>query len=360
MKAVASTATGRQGLATRGRGKLLALFVGTLLAVYLCWRLIAPFLPAIALATSLALITHRPMEWMRRHWQYSTLTAGFGTAAVALAFLMPAGAMTYFAVLEIGDTITTWRTEDAQRQWRQFIEQSPQLHRLWAEASRGLQLEEAVPRILDRLHDNVTAVVEAAAYIVTQGLLTLFFLFFLYRDESTALNSVRRLMPLGDRETDDLFHRLGDTVHATIFGTVLVALIQGALGGTIFAILGIPGAVLWGIIMGALSIIPYLGSFVIWGPTALILATQGQLTKAFVLTGWGLVAIGLIDNLLYPMLVGHRLKQHTAVAFIAILGGVAVFGVTGVVLGPVLMTTTVYLLEVWRQRTSHGAAAEQV
>ena len=80
--------------------------------------------------------------------------------------------------------------------------------------------------------------------------------------------------------------------------------------------------------------------------------------KAIVLVAYGLIAIGLIDNLLYPMLVGQRLKQHTAIAFIAILGGVAAFGATGLVLGPVLMTTVMFLLEVWRQRTTHGAAAE--
>jgi predicted PurR-regulated permease PerM len=136
-------------------------------------------------------------------------------------------------------------------------------------------------------------------------------------------------------------------------------MVQGALGGAMFAVLGIPGAVLWGVVMGCLAIIPYLGTFVIWGPTAASLAMQGEYTKAAVLAGWGLAAIGLIDNLLYPMMVGQRLQQHTALAFIAILGGVAIFGATGVVLGPLVAATTIFLLDVWRRRTAHGRDAEQ-
>ena len=360
MESAEPSATGHQQLATRSRGKLLALFVATLLALYLCWRFVAPFLPAIVLAATLAMITHRPMEWLRWRSRRPRLAAGVGTAAVAVTFLLPVGALTYFAMREIGETIAAWRSEDAQLAWRQFIEQSPSLERAWAGVSRHLQLEEAIPRRLERLQGNITAIVQGALSLIGQGLLTLFFLFFLYRDEQAAIESVRRVMPLDDHETDDLFRRVGDTVHATIFGTVLMAMIQGALGGAIFAALGIPGAVMWSVIMGMLSIIPYLGSFVIWGPAAVILAMQGETVKALVLAGWGLVAIGLIDNILYPTFVGHRLKQHTAVAFIAILGGVAVFGTTGLVLGPVLAATTACLLDVWRRRTAHGASAERV
>jgi predicted PurR-regulated permease PerM len=346
--------TSPQGLATRSRGKLLALFIATLLAVYLCWRLIVPFLPAIVLAATLAIITHRPMAWLRLHVRRAHVAAGLGTAAVALIFLLPIAGLTYFAAVEISHTINAWSADEAQ----EFLSQFPTLQRAWEGGSRNLQLEDAMPRMLEQVRGAVAAVLQGAVYLGMQGLLTLFFLFFLYRDEQVALNSARRLMPLDDRETDDLFGRVGDAVHATILGTIFVALIQGALGGTVFTFLGIPGAVLWGVVMGVLSIIPYLGSFVIWGPTAAILAMQGETVKALILTVWGLVVIGLIDNLLYPVLVGHRLKQHTAVAFIAILGGVAAFGAAGLVLGPVVAATTACLLDLWQRRTAHGRAAE--
>jgi predicted PurR-regulated permease PerM len=112
-------------------------------------------------------------------------------------------------------------------------------------------------------------------------------------------------------------------------------------------------------VMGMLAIVPHLGTFVIWGPTAAILAMQGETMKAIVLVSWGLIAIGLIDNMLYPMMVGQRLQQHTAVAFIAILGGVALFGAMGIVLGPLIVATSLFLLDVWRRRTAYGGDAER-
>jgi predicted PurR-regulated permease PerM len=110
--------------------------------------------------------------------------------------------------------------------------------------------------------------------------------------------------------------------------------------------------------MGLLAIVPYLGAFVIWAPAAAILALQGQWWQAGVLVIWGSIVIGLIDNLIYPILVGNRLRQHTIVAFIAIIGGITVFGATGLVLGPIIISVTQFLVELWRRRTRDGHAAD--
>jgi predicted PurR-regulated permease PerM len=183
-------------------------------------------------------------------------------------------------------------------------------------------------------------------------------LFFLYRDREHALNSVRDMLPLTHGEVDRLFKRLDDTLHATIFGTLTVAALQGTLGGTMLWLLGVPGAVLWGVIMSLVAMIP-TGTFTVWGPATVYLFLEGQWVRALILLGWGSVAVGLIDNFLYPYLVGQRLSQHTVVTFVAIVGGLSVFGFTGVVLGPVIMSITFFLLETWRRRTEHGASAER-
>jgi predicted PurR-regulated permease PerM len=104
--------------------------------------------------------------------------------------------------------------------------------------------------------------------------------------------------------------------------------------------------------MAALAIIPYLGAFAVWAPAAAILFAQDQWFKALVLVAWGTIVIGLIDNLIYPMLVGNRLRQHTVITFLAIVGGISVFGASGIVLGPVVVTLTFFLLETWRRRTA--------
>ena len=150
---------------------------------------------------------------------------------------------------------------------------------------------------------------------------------------------------------DRVFSRVGNTVHATIYGTLVVAAIQGTLGGLMFWWLGLPAPVLWGLVMGMLAVVPVLGAFIVWIPAALLLALEGSLGKALILALWGGVVVGGIDNLIYPILVGNRLKLHTIPAFMAIVGGLIVFGASGLILGPVTLTVTVVLLEIWRSRT---------
>jgi predicted PurR-regulated permease PerM len=184
----------------------------------------------------------------------------------------------------------------------------------------------------------------------------LFVLFFLLRDRHRGLAALRSVVPLSEAEADKIFRRVADTIHATVFGTLLVAAVQGALGGLMFWWLGLPAPLLWGLIMGLLAIVPVLGAFVIWVPAALFLALQGDWGKALILTAWGAFVIGLIDNLLYPIFVGKKLRLHTALVFIAIVGGLALFGGSGVILGPVVLAITDALIEIWRRRTAAGSA----
>ena len=149
-----------------------------------------------------------------------------------------------------------------------------------------------------------------------------------------------------------LFDDVIDTVHATLYGTLAVAVVQGTLGGLMFWWLGLPAPVLWGIVMGLLAVVPVLGAFIIWIPAAIFLVLEGSGGKALLLTLWGGIVVGGIDNLLYPMLVGRRLKLHTVLAFISIIGGLLVFGPSGLILGPVVFTVTRLLLEIWNSRNA--------
>jgi predicted PurR-regulated permease PerM len=167
------------------------------------------------------------------------------------------------------------------------------------------------------------------------------------------------LLPLSNREAGEFVERVRSMIHATIYGTVVVAAVQGALGGLMFWTLEIPGALLWGVAMGLLAIIPVLGAFVIWIPAAIGLAAQGSWGKAVVLTVWGTVVVGLIDNLLYPVLVGKEMRLHTVPVFIAIVGGLFVFGASGLVLGPVVLAVTLACIDVLRRRTAGNRSAQE-
>ena len=164
------------------------------------------------------------------------------------------------------------------------------------------------------------------------------------------LETMRSLSPLSQAEMDRLFNQITDTIHATIYGTVVVACVQGTLGGLMFWWLGLPTPLLWGLVMGLLAIVPVLGAFVVWIPAAIFLALEGSWEKALILILWGGLVVSSIDNLLYPMLVGNRLKLHTVPAFISLVGGLTLFGPAGIILGPMAVTITMMLLEIWRTR----------
>jgi predicted PurR-regulated permease PerM len=187
--------------------------------------------------------------------------------------------------------------------------------------------------------------------------LALFTLFFLFRDREPVAATIRSLMPMSERETDYFFDRIRSMTHATIYGTVVVALVQGGLGGLMFWLVGIPGALLWGVAMALLSMIPTAGAFIIWLPTAVVLGAQGEWGKAALIGAWGALVVGTIDNLLYPSLVGKEMRLHTLPVFFAIVGGVALFGAAGVVLGPVVLAATIALIDILRKRTAGGRPA---
>ena len=343
----------KRGIATRSQAKLLTLAAATVVVLYLCYLMVAPFIPPLVWAVTAAVVTHRFSQWVGRHVKTPDAKASVCVAVVAVVVLLPAVLVVTVGAQQVTKAIAGWPA--TQEKINAEIAKHPRLDEIW----QNFDISEEAPQLIDRLRPGAVAVVSTPLYLLMQTLLTLFVLYFLYRDEALAIESLRSVLPLSERETDQLFERVDDTINATIFGTVTVAMVQGIMGGIMFGFLGIQGATLWALIMGLLAIIPYLGTFVIWGPTAAILALQGEWGKAAILVGWGAIAIGLIDNLLYPYLVGQRLRQHTVVSFVAILGGVTLFGATGVVLGPVVVTLAYFLLDLWRRRTEHGASAER-
>jgi predicted PurR-regulated permease PerM len=122
--------------------------------------------------------------------------------------------------------------------------------------------------------------------------------------------------------------------------------------------LDLPAPLIWGVIMALLAIVPVLGAFVVWIPTACVLALDGRWGHAALLIFWGSVVVGSIDNFLYPLLVGNRVKLHTVPALIAIIGGVSLLGASGLIVGPVVMAVTASLLDVWRARVSSWTVAD--
>jgi predicted PurR-regulated permease PerM len=222
-----------------------------------------------------------------------------------------------------------------------------------------INLPDVIGTVASSLAATSASLVRGGLLQLVTFLLTFYLLFFFLRDRAAVLDWLREISPLSETEMNRLMRRIADTVMAILYGTVAVAALQGVLGGFIFWVLGLPAPLLWGVVMGILAIIPVFGTFVIWFPTAIFLALEGSWEKALILTAWGTIVIGCVDNLLYPMLVGNRLRLHTIPAFMSVVGGVVLFGAPGIILGPLAVTVTVFLLELWRISVRQHVASRQ-
>jgi predicted PurR-regulated permease PerM len=347
------------GWLTRERALALVLIIATALAFYLCYRLVRPFLAALAWALALAVVAHPLHEWVARRIHHANIAAVLSVVIVTIILVAPALFVTDRLVREAASGVEMMKAETATGRWRAAVERNPQVASIlhWIETQMDVQGE--VQRVADALTSRLSSFVTGSIWMIVELLITLFTLFFFFRDRRVILRAMRSLVPLSEAETDEVSSRVGDTVYATIYGTLVVAIVQGALGGVMFWWLGLPAPLLWGVVMALLAIVPVLGPFVVWVPAAIFLTLEGSWGKALILTAWGVGVIAVIDNLLYPVLVGKRLRLHTLPVFFAILGGLALFGPSGLMLGPVTLAVTVALVDVWRRRTAGGRVAEE-
>ncbi len=172
-------------------------------------------------------------------------------------------------------------------------------------------------------------------FIVSLGVM-LYLLFFLLRDGRALAARIREAIPLDAAHKEQLAQKFTTVIRATVKGNIVVAASQGALGGLIFWILGIQGPVMWGVLMAFLSLLPAVGASLIWGPVAIYFLATGATGQAVILTAYGIGVIGLVDNVLRPLLVGKDTKMPDYVVLISTLGGMALFGLTGFVIGPAI------------------------
>jgi predicted PurR-regulated permease PerM len=339
---------------SRQRAAFLVLVGATTAGIVGCALLAAPFLAPLVWATTLAILFAPLHARIAARLKYRNLAATVSVLIVAVFILLP----TAFIVKRMVDQVASGATYIQQQvdsgTVQRFMDQNPQIAPIgnWVEQHVGLR--SVTGAVASQLSRFAASFVRGSVAQVLSVLLTFYLLFFFLRDRHSVARLVRYISPLGTRATQGLIDRILDTVRATVWGTAAVSAVQGALGGLMFWILGLPAPVVWGFTMAILSLVPVLGAFLVWIPAALFLALEGSWTKAIVLTVWGVVIIGGIDNLLRPVWVGSRLKLHTVAAFISMLGGILLFGASGFVLGPVIMTVTMGVMEIWHGRRPGG------
>lgn len=324
--------------------------------MYVSYRLVLPFVSAFAWALTFAVLFAPVHRWNEARLKRPNLAAAVSVITVVVIVIVPGILVVGRLIEEAARGASAIRTAIDSGAWQQTIDAHPRFAPLGDWLSRQVDLPSLIAAAASWLTNMSASLVRGSIAQVIGFLLTFYFLFYFLRDRRVALRSVLNLSPLSESELGRVATRVADTIHATFYGTIVCAGVQGMLGGLMFWWLGLPAALLWGVIMAVLAIVPVFGAFVVWIPAAAFLALDGRWGHALILTVWGSVVIGGIDNVLYPVLVGNRLRLHTVPAFVSVVGGLIVFGTSGVILGPLAVTITLTLLEIWRARAAMAVA----
>lgn len=327
------------GILVIGAMVLLGVIFGVLLA--------APFIGALTWALTLAVLFVPLQSRLETLLRLNTLATALTVLAAVLVVVLP-------SVLVV-DRLIHGAIAGAAFVHARIADNTLQLPPLFRSIGQTLDLASLVSQVAGWLSKSGASVLRGSVAQLIEAVLTFYFLFYFLRDRQDAIAVLRDLLPLDSAETDLLFGRMVDTIHATIFGTLMVAALQGGLAGLMFWGLGLDAPLFWGVVMALLAVVPVLGTFIVWIPAAIILAVEGHEAKAVILALWGALVVGEIDNVIRPILVGTRLRLHTVPVFIAIIGGLLLFGMPGFILGPLIATTTIALITTLRNRSNREA-----
>ncbi len=337
---------------SRERFSELLFYAAVILVAYLAMLVVWPFLVPLAWASILAM-TLRPV-YLKFCIRMSNANAALAaTALAAVLIIAPAVFLGSVVVQEVPVALAYLK---------KLSETTPeQLTQAWALVRARVPVE---------LPDNPMALIseglqKGAAVLLPQAgslladllamigslLVMLFTLFFLLRDGRAYAAVIRRLLPFSDQESERLIVETRDLVVASVGAGLIVAAVQGLIGGVTFWALGIPAAAVWGVVLAICSLLPVVGATIVWVPVALWLYFSGQVTTAIILTGVCALVLSSVDNVLRPLLLSGRTSASGLVVFIGLLGGASAFGFVGLVIGPIVLVTAGTLIDALTRRS---------
>jgi predicted PurR-regulated permease PerM len=309
------------------------------------WILL-PFFAALFWAAVLALIFaplyHRLAARMGARRNLAALAT---LAIIMMMVILPLGIVTGMLVQEVVDVVAKMRSGEINfsRYLQQIFDVMPGWMRSLLDRFGLFDLDAVKERLSTGLSTGLQFLAAQAVSVGQQTFdflvgffVMLYLLYFLLRDGRELSARIGKAVPLREDLRRGLFRKFATVVRATVKGNIVVAVIQGALGGLAFAFLGIPGAFLWGTVMALFSLLPAVGTAIVWIPVAVWLLATGSTWQGVVLAAYGVLVIGLVDNVLRPILVGKDTRMPDWVVLISTLGGMAIFGLNGFVIGPLI------------------------
>lgn len=340
----------------------VGLLMAAAVALYLCWKMLEPFIEVLLWAVVLVIVFMPIHRRVRARVGSPGWSAVISCLLVVVVILVPLTLVTLAIVREMTHIAQSFQpkpdeTGNAQSGVNGLLDSQYIKEALkWIGQYVDLSQFNSQQFIAERLKSfggaiagRTLGLVGGVVGMVIEVFFVIFTMYYFFRDGERMREAVYNILPLDDRRAHQIIDRTQEVISASVYGVLVIALIQGTLGGLAFWALGLPSALLWGVVMVFLSMIPMAGAFIVWVPAAIYLAITGEWGKAIILAVWGALVIGSVDNFLRPKLVGEKTRLHELLIFFSVLGGLQVFGVIGLVLGPVVVAITIALLDVLRQ-----------
>jgi predicted PurR-regulated permease PerM len=333
-----------------GQWLLLAVFAAIL---YFCFRIMQPFLLPAFLGIILSILlapVHAQLASQLN--ERRSLAAVLVCVGLTLAILFPVLVLSFSFANEANDAYQRLRDPDTVSKIEAWLDPAanPILRqiRAWLPSSvrlDSIQLGAQAQRIGVALLGLATKFAEGIFNLVVNYLILVVVVFFLLRDSDHFGHRVRSISPLSDEQEEKFVQRLRIVARATVLGNLLTSLTQGTISGIAFLTLGLPNPILWGALTALLSLIPLVGTALVWVPWTIYLFVAGTPIKAVIFLAVQILVIGSVDNVIRPLFIRGGAKMHTLLIFFSILGGIAYFGIFGMFFGPVMFAIAIALLE---------------
>ena len=333
----------------RERFTTLVFYGFVLLLGYLLLRVFQPFFGPLVWAAVLAIFVH-PLHERFVGRLGPRRAAGMVTTLVALVIIGPGLLLVTAFVREgtaaldgLNPALLAEQGEWVVARWERIRSYIPGARQL----ELGTLVNQASANVAGFLAARVGELLADLAAFVFHLFVMLFALFFLLRDAGAIMRGMRGALPFDEPRRERMIHQTRELVYASVTAGVLIASLQGFVGGVVFALLGLQAPVFWGVLMGFFALLPFLGTWVVWLPAAAWLAATGHLGKAITLAALGTAVVASIDNILRPALLAGRAQMNGLLMFVSLLGGVSVFGLVGLILGPLVVAIAAGLLEAY-------------
>lgn len=340
--------------------KFASVFFILILGVFLtlCIMMLWPFIKIVGWAATFAILWYPVHTFILKKIKHPTISSLLSCFLIVVIVLLPATFLTIGLIQEgekLGKAAQHYIEGEKYKDFAKFFlklkffKKSYEYLNKYYDFSK-FDFKSAISKNLQQISTSVgkqgVFIIKNIVVFIFQLTLTMVIFFFLLKDGKKIFPFIKPFIPLSSEKTNLLILRATETIRATVYGWVVVGIIQGTLVGVIFAILGLPSPIFWGGIAILLCFIPFVGAPVVWVPASIILALKKMWVKAIILFLFGAIVINLIDNFLRPILVGTKLKLHPMITFFAIFGGVILMGPLGLFLGPVILSVTLSLLDV--------------